>query len=430
MQPLDDLRLQEEAAFSTATGLSAPPAPQRGGRAPWGHRLPLRKSSPQGFPELLPREGRRQGCGTPPSCQVLPDTREGTRLPNACGAGPSRAPHSAPRIQLAALSPSPARLRGLPQAGRESRQRWRGATSILLPLPEHRAQCQRGAGGGTEFTQRCRAPPAAPTPLQGTPQALLGHPPAPRLPLSLWAAAEQCGGPGAPSPAREAPSPPTAKSLSWGRGQSLQPGPPATFPRENLTLPSQPTNPARLSPAEGLAALKCFLISGFLQSLTALQRGQTRHKAAENKGNIYRLLPEAACAPGRAQAAPPAPRSPPGPHSCCSSPRPLPPAPGVPGDRDPRLQTAPAQAGPGVDSGQGAHPPQLPGPVRPGHLWLPAPPELGAHGASRNVLEGSVSLPANKRSKLGGAEPAGGIWQLTCHFVRHWSKLISLAESP
>lgn len=65
-----------------------------------------------------------------------------------------------------------------------------------------------------------------------------------------------------------------------------------------------------------------------------------------------------------------------------------------------------------------------------GHPWVPVPPELRARGDGRNVLAGSTALPANKRSKLEGAEPAGGIWQLTCHFVRHWSKLISLAERP
>lgn len=65
-----------------------------------------------------------------------------------------------------------------------------------------------------------------------------------------------------------------------------------------------------------------------------------------------------------------------------------------------------------------------------GHPWVPVPLDLGAWKGGRNVLVVSTTLPANKRSKLGGAEPAGGIWQLTCHFVRHWSKLISLAESP
>lgn len=117
-----------------------------------------------------------RAAGPPPSCQVLPDAQEGTRLPNACGAGPSRAPRSAPRIQLAALSPSPARLRGLPQAGRESRQRWHGATSILLPLPEHRARCQRGAGGAQNSHSDAGPPLPPPTPSPGDPTGTTGTP--------------------------------------------------------------------------------------------------------------------------------------------------------------------------------------------------------------------------------------------------------------
>lgn len=72
----------------------------------------------------------------------------------------------------------------------------------------------------------------------------------------------------------------------------------------------------------------------------------------------------------------------------------------------------------------------VPAPHGLGHPRVPAPLDPGACKSGRNVLVVSTTLPANKRSKLGGAEPAGGIWQLTCHFVRHWSKLISLAESP
>lgn len=69
----------------------------------------------------------------------------------------------------------------------------------------------------------------------------------------------------------------------------------------------------------------------------------------------------------------------------------------------------------------------------PQHPSLSHPPGtiplgLGEHmGPCRRALPGS---PANKRSKGRGAEPAGGGWQLTCHFVRHRSKLISLAQSP
>lgn len=456
IQPLDNLRLKEEAGISAATGLSARPAPPAG--------QPSTPGTHAASPQLNP----------PHPAQILPPARPCRDFPSCCqgraaaarAAGPPQAARS-PRTHgresdtQTPAEPGQAELRARPLAsswlrrarawrgfagcrrlaGRAapSRQRWRWAISILLPLPERWARRQRGAGAQNSHND-AGGPPYPPPPLRVTPQALPAYPPAPRLSPSQRAAAGQCGGPGAPSPARAAPSPPTARSLSRGRGRSLQPGLPATFPRENLTPPTRPTNPARLSPAEGLAALKCFLISGFLQSLTALQRGQTRHKAAENKGNIYGLLPEAACIPGRAQAAPQHPGHPQVPTAAAPGSALDPPAAGGLGDRDPRLQTAPAKAGPGVNSGQGAPPPRLPGPpsphgpitglTRPGHLWLPAPPELGAHGASRNVLEGSASFPANKRSKLRGAEPAGGIWQLTCHFVRHRSKLISLAESP
>lgn len=100
----------------------------------------------------------------------------------------------------------------------------------------------------------CRPPP----PLQGTPQALPGHPSAPRLPLSQQAAAEQCKGPGAPSPAREASSSPTAKNPSWGRGRSLQPGPLATFPRENLTPPLPAHKPSPALASRGIGCSEVF----------------------------------------------------------------------------------------------------------------------------------------------------------------------------
>lgn len=100
--------------------------------------------------------------------------------------------------------------------------------------------------------------------------------------------------------------------------------------------------------------------------------------------------------------------------------------------RDPLLQPSPAQAPTSEPLSHHLYHPvgRVPGPIGLGHPWLPVPLDLGAFKGGRNVLMVSTTLPANKRSKLGGAEPAGGIWQLTCHFVRHWSKLISLAESP
>lgn len=41
-------------------------------------------------------------------------------------------------------------------------------------------------------------------------------------------------------------------------------------------------------------------------------------------------------------------------------------------------------------------------PGSPSHPWVPVPPELAARGDGRNVLVGSMTLPANKRSKPAG----------------------------
>lgn len=86
-----------------------------------------------------------------------------------------------------------------------------------------------------------------------------------------------------------------------------------------------------------------------------------------------------------------------------------------------QLQIPHDHAEPGAD-------PQHPSFCHPTGTVLSHPGVRGAMGLRRRAPPGSP--PANKRSKGGGAEPAGGGWQLTCHFVRQRSKLISLAESP
>lgn len=394
MQPLDDLRLQEEAAFSTATGLSAPPAPQRGGRAPWGHRLPLRKSSLQGFPELLPREGRRQGCGTPPSCQVLPDTREGTRLPNACGAGPSRAPHSAPRIQLAALSPSPARLRGLPQAGRESRQRWRGATSILLPLPEHRARCQRGAGGGTEFTQRCWAPPATPTHSPGDPTGTTGTPArasAAPVPAGSSRAMRRAWG---TFPSQGSPQPPHGKEPFLGKGPKPPARPPSHVSQGKPDPPLPAHEPSLALASRGIGCSEVFSHLRFPTISDSLAERSNQAQSRREQREHLQAAPRGCLRPREGTGCPPStqvtPRSP----QLLLQPPPF-----TPCTRGPRRQGPPA--------------PDTP---CPGRAWSRlraggSPSPAAWPRATRPPL---APCPAGARSARGQQERARGLCEPSC----------------
>lgn len=136
----------------------------------------------------------------------------------------------------------------------------------------------------------------------------------------------------------------------------------------------------------------------FLTIPTGVAEVKAGWEPRENKGNISLPCPTATLCSPAAPSCSPATETPscPGSHSST----PWPPARGQ--SPQPHLVWA--------TSGLNSH--WILGCVKVAGMW--SPPQL----------------PANKRSKLGGAEPAGGIWQLTCHFVRHWSKLISLAESP
>lgn len=173
-------------------------------------------------------------------------------------------------------------------------------------------------------------------------------------------------------------------------------------PRGKNSIPPPAAN--RSGTGGGIGCSEVLSRLRFPPSLAARHRGQTTHKAGKEQRE--RL-------PGEPPAAPVT--------RCPDTQM-------GPGSQTPPLWTPPAQAEP--EATQGPSPNHLAmASVTPPWVSI-IPLELGAHGDGRNALTGSTTLPANKRSKLGGAEPAGGIWQLTCHFVRHCSKLISLAESP
>lgn len=248
-----------------------------------------------------------------------------------------------------------------------------------------------------------------------------------RAPLYLspaqQAATRKCKGPGTSSPQPAVIDRPTAwpyphqgKHFPREGAVAFQPSlskRKTAPPGENLIPPTRCKSTLAL--AEGLAALKCFLISGSQQSLTALQRGQTTHKAGKEQREHLPAALKGCLRPGELACA----HQHPGP-GCCVSHHPN----AHMGPREPETSPRPPRTSPAhTEPGAGRRWARAPSPQPLGHrlchpTWLgpplgPSPtPGSHSHQSSEHVGTAETCLQALRLSLLTKGANSEGLSQL------------------